>query len=308
MLSSGLRKVMKALLILLAAAWITTGANATSEGERAPGLADKRFVSTYLYAAVRPATATDDVFALVLPEVNANTMDVFIDRFRRAPRAEHPRRRAARSSRRSQCRWEEPSTASKACMFLSLMGCLEPTEVVEESRFSSYIQGLQRQRYAYSDYIGFSRARLSSVSPPEPVVVDADCLKLELHRPHDQHHVLDYRRCFHRDHLVHGLLRIPLPSPAGKTGGVRSGEQEARVVADHSDRGGRRGYVGSRFVRMEPICHGPARGVRGRGRRPAVAVELPPSGGRRPARHVRYPVRQYRQPFGLESKRSRRAR
>ncbi len=79
MLSSGLRKVMKALLILLAAAWITTGANATSEGERAPGLADKRFVSTYLYAAVRPAT--DDAFALVLPEVNANTMDVFIDRF-----------------------------------------------------------------------------------------------------------------------------------------------------------------------------------------------------------------------------------
>jgi DDE superfamily endonuclease len=79
MLSSGLRKVMKALLILLAAAWITTDANATSEGERAPGLADKRFVSTYLYAAVRPAT--DDAFALVLPEVNANTMDVFLDRF-----------------------------------------------------------------------------------------------------------------------------------------------------------------------------------------------------------------------------------
>ena len=79
MLSSGLRKVMKALLILLAAAWITTGANATSEGERAPGRADKRFVSIYLYAAVRPAT--DDAFALVLPEVNANTTDVFIDRF-----------------------------------------------------------------------------------------------------------------------------------------------------------------------------------------------------------------------------------
>src|SRR5262245_2641853 len=71
MLSSGLRKVMKALLILLAAAWITAGAKATSEGERAPGLADKRFVSTYLYAAVRPATATDDAFALVLPELNA---------------------------------------------------------------------------------------------------------------------------------------------------------------------------------------------------------------------------------------------
>ena len=79
MLSSGLRKVMKALLILLASAWITTDANATSEGERAPGRADKRFVSIYLYAAVRPAT--DDAFALVLPEVNANTTDVFIDRF-----------------------------------------------------------------------------------------------------------------------------------------------------------------------------------------------------------------------------------
>ena len=99
MLSSGLRKVMKALLILLAAAWITAGANATSEGERAPGLADKRFVSTYLYAAVRSATATDDAFALVLPEVNANTIDVFIDRFAARLAQNNPRHRAARSSR-----------------------------------------------------------------------------------------------------------------------------------------------------------------------------------------------------------------
>ena len=95
MLSSGLRKVMKALLILLAAAWITTDAKATSKGERAPGLADKRFVSTYLDAAVR--LATDDAFALVFPEVNANTMDVFLDRS--AGRAQHPRHRTARSSR-----------------------------------------------------------------------------------------------------------------------------------------------------------------------------------------------------------------
>ena len=99
MLSSGLRKVMKALLILLAAAWITAGANATSEGERAPGLADKRFVSTYLYAAVRPATATDDAFALVLPEVNTNNHGHIPRSLRRVPRAEHPRHRAARSSR-----------------------------------------------------------------------------------------------------------------------------------------------------------------------------------------------------------------
>jgi len=35
---------------------------------------------------------------------------------------------------------EEPSTASKACMFFFLMSCLEPKEVVEESRFSSFPQ------------------------------------------------------------------------------------------------------------------------------------------------------------------------
>ena len=61
-------------------------------------------------------------------------------------------------------------------------------------------------------------------------------------------------------------------------------------------------FVWNQFVTV------PARGDRGRGHRPAVAVELPPSGQRRPARHVRYPERQFRQPFGLESKRSRRAR
>ena len=48
------------------------------EGERAPGFADKRFVF-HLPLCVRPAT--DDAFALVLPEANANTMDIFLDRF-----------------------------------------------------------------------------------------------------------------------------------------------------------------------------------------------------------------------------------
>src|SRR5262249_36342206 len=125
---------------------------------------------------------------------------------------------------RPRCRWEEPSTASKARVFLLLMSCLGPKEIVEESRFSSYIQGLQRQRDGCSGHIGFSRARLGIVSHAEPVVVDADCLKLGLHRPHDHHHILDNRGRFHRHPLVHGLLRIPVPSPAGKTGGVRSGE------------------------------------------------------------------------------------
>ena len=49
------------------------------KGEHAPGLADKRFVSTHPYTAVRPTT--DDAFGLVLPEVNANTMDIFLNRF-----------------------------------------------------------------------------------------------------------------------------------------------------------------------------------------------------------------------------------
>src|SRR2546425_12317847 len=123
MLSSGLRKE-----------W--------PKSERAPGLADKRFVSTYLYAAVRPTT--DDAFALVLPEVNANTMDIIPRSLRRVPRAEHPRHRAARSSRMARREGARGAGGrshplhQKACVFLFLMSCLEPKEVVEESRFSSY--------------------------------------------------------------------------------------------------------------------------------------------------------------------------
>ena len=50
MLSSGSRKAMKTLLILPAAGWITTAANATSAGECASRLAEKRFASYDLYA------------------------------------------------------------------------------------------------------------------------------------------------------------------------------------------------------------------------------------------------------------------
>jgi hypothetical protein len=70
------------------------------KGERAPGLADKRFVSTYLYAAVRPTT--DDACALVLPDVNANNHGHIPRSLRCVPRAEHPRHRVARSSRMAQ--------------------------------------------------------------------------------------------------------------------------------------------------------------------------------------------------------------
>ena len=75
MLPSRPHKAMKALLILLAAAWQTQLLRVSG----APGLANKRLVSTYLHAAVRPAT--DDASVLVLPEVSADTMDIFLDRF-----------------------------------------------------------------------------------------------------------------------------------------------------------------------------------------------------------------------------------
>ena len=89
---------------------------ATAGGPRASvrrGLADKRFVSTYLYAAVRPTT--DDAFALVLPEVNANTMDIFLDRFA-ACLAQNTHaivldQAGWHGEKALAVRWEEPSTA-----------------------------------------------------------------------------------------------------------------------------------------------------------------------------------------------------
>ena len=87
-------------------------------GERAPGLADKRFVSTYPYTAARPTT--DDAFALVLPEVNANTMASCCSI-----------KPDGTARRRSRCRWEEPSTASKACIFLFFTSCPGLTGVID---------------------------------------------------------------------------------------------------------------------------------------------------------------------------------
>lgn len=48
-------------------------------GLRAPGLCDKRFESAYLFGAVRPASG--DGFALVLPEVSTEAMNVFLAQF-----------------------------------------------------------------------------------------------------------------------------------------------------------------------------------------------------------------------------------
>src|SRR5215217_5332877 len=56
-----------------------TGRRWFTRGERPPGRCDKRFLSTYIFAAVRPGT--DGAFALVLPEATAETMDLFLARF-----------------------------------------------------------------------------------------------------------------------------------------------------------------------------------------------------------------------------------
>ncbi len=56
-----------------------TGHRWFTRGERPPGRCDKRFLSTYIFAAVRPGS--DDAFALVLPEAKAVTMDLFLAGF-----------------------------------------------------------------------------------------------------------------------------------------------------------------------------------------------------------------------------------
>ena len=76
----------------------------------------------------------------------------------------------------------------------------------------------------------------------------------------------------------------------------------------HRDRDRRRSHVGARLVCLAPVRHGSGRCDRDRGHGPAVAMELPPSRKGRPAGHIRCPQRQLRQPIGLESRRSARAR
>ena len=48
-------------------------------GERPPGICDKRFTFAYIFAAVEPGT--DNAFALVMPYVNTEAMQIFLDGF-----------------------------------------------------------------------------------------------------------------------------------------------------------------------------------------------------------------------------------
>jgi hypothetical protein len=48
-----------------------------TRGQRPPGRSDQRYTFAYLYGAVEPGS--DNAFALVLPEVSANAMQVYLD-------------------------------------------------------------------------------------------------------------------------------------------------------------------------------------------------------------------------------------
>ena len=50
-----------------------------TKGKRPPGRSDQRYTFAYLYGAVEPGC--DNAFALILPEVSANAMQIYLDRF-----------------------------------------------------------------------------------------------------------------------------------------------------------------------------------------------------------------------------------
>ena len=53
-----------------------------TRGQRPPGLCDQRYTWAHLFAAVQPATGAS--FALVLPHVSTETMQLFLDGFSEA--------------------------------------------------------------------------------------------------------------------------------------------------------------------------------------------------------------------------------
>ena len=48
-------------------------------GERPAGICDRRFTFAYIFGAAK--IGSDDAFALVLPEVNTEAMQIFLDEF-----------------------------------------------------------------------------------------------------------------------------------------------------------------------------------------------------------------------------------
>ena len=108
----------------------------------------------------------------------------------------------------------------------------------------------------------------------------------QLYRRDDHHHLLDHRRRLHRRRPVHGLLRVPLPPPGGTTGGVTSRRTEAwsAWLAIVTAVGVAAMLAPGLFVWNQFVTVAEGR-RRDRGRRPAMAMELPPARQGRPARH-----------------------
>ncbi len=50
-----------------------------TRGKRPPGRSDQRYTFAYIYGAVEPGS--DNAFALILPEVSASAMQVYLDEF-----------------------------------------------------------------------------------------------------------------------------------------------------------------------------------------------------------------------------------
>jgi putative transposase len=59
-----------------------------TKGQRPPGMADQRFTFAYIFAASE--VETDNAFALIMPEVHTEAMQLFLDRFAKMiPETDH---------------------------------------------------------------------------------------------------------------------------------------------------------------------------------------------------------------------------
>ena len=145
------------------------------------------------------------------------------------------------------------------------------------------------------------RGRLGAVSPLQPVVVDADRLQLALYRRHDHHHVLDHRGGFHRGRLFMAYCVFRFRHKEGQQAAYEPENKKLEWWLTVVTAVGVAAMLAPGLVRLEPVRHRSERCDRGRGRRPAMAVELPLPGKDGRLGTSECPVHQFRQSAGLES-------